>query len=190
MLALTDASGDVVERYDYDDYGAVTFLAADGTPLVDGGGLPVTSSPAGNVYCWGGLRLDAETGLHNDDGGDYLEPQTGRAVRGKVKTIRDMGGSGRPLPATIRGAAAVKIPSSIAIISTRNFRTATSRRAPTVSFHAISSKRILKRVTNRRRTSLARFTRAVGRNSTQLRINPGKQRGIDRAEQRSTPAAP
>ncbi len=91
VLALTDASGNVVERYDYDDYGAVAFLAADGTPLVDGGGLPVTSSPAGNVYCWGGLRLDAETGLHNNDGGDYLEPQTGRAVRGKVKSIKDMG---------------------------------------------------------------------------------------------------
>jgi len=47
------------------------------------------------VYCWGGLRLDAETGLHNDDGGGYFEPLAGRPVRGKVKNIKDMGGSHR-----------------------------------------------------------------------------------------------
>jgi hypothetical protein len=87
-LALTTTGGAVVERYDYDDYGAVTFLTSDGFPT------SATSSAYGNVYCWGSLRLDAETGLHNDDGGNYFEPQTGRAVRGKVKVIKDMGGSG------------------------------------------------------------------------------------------------
>jgi len=87
-LALTTTGGTVVERYDYDDYGAVTFLTSDGFPT------SATSSAYGNVYCWGGLRLDAETGLHNNDGGSYFEPQTGRAVRGKVKVIKDMGGSG------------------------------------------------------------------------------------------------
>jgi YD repeat-containing protein len=79
-LALTGAGGAVIERYDYDDYGAVTFLGANGAPLVGSDGLPVTSSPAGNVYCWGGLRLDAETGLQNDDGGSYLETTSGRYV--------------------------------------------------------------------------------------------------------------
>jgi len=79
-VALTDANGGVVERYEYDDYGAVTFLAADGTPLVDGGGLPVTASPVGNVYCWGGFRLDSETGLQNDDGSGYVETTSGRYV--------------------------------------------------------------------------------------------------------------
>jgi hypothetical protein len=63
----------------------VTFLTGDGTPT------SVTSSVVGNSYCWGGLRLDAETGLHNDDGGSYFDPQAGRAVRGKVKIVRDMG---------------------------------------------------------------------------------------------------
>jgi YD repeat-containing protein len=89
VLALTDQSGKLLERYDYDDYGAITFLTSEGVPS------GANSSTVGNVYCWGGLRLDSETGLQNDDGGGYLEPQTGRAVRGKVKTIKDMGGSGR-----------------------------------------------------------------------------------------------
>ncbi len=74
VLALTGANGAVMERYDYDDYGAVTFLTPDGTPT------SATSSAVGNPYCWGGLRLDAETGLQNDDGGVYFEPQTGRDV--------------------------------------------------------------------------------------------------------------
>jgi YD repeat-containing protein len=88
-LALTTTGSTVVERYDYDDYGAVTFLTSDGLPT------SATSSAYGNVYYWGGLRLDAETGLHNNDGGGYFEPQTGRAVRGKVKSIRDNGSMGR-----------------------------------------------------------------------------------------------
>lgn len=76
-LALTTTGGAVVERYDYDDYGAVTFLTSDGFPT------SATASAVGNVYCWGGLRLDAETGLHNNDGGGYFEPQTGRELMGK-----------------------------------------------------------------------------------------------------------
>jgi YD repeat-containing protein len=74
-VALTDESGAVVEGYDYDDYGAVTFLDSDGTPT------SATSSAFDNPYCWGGLRLDSETGLHNDDGGEYFEPQVARPGR-------------------------------------------------------------------------------------------------------------
>jgi YD repeat-containing protein len=74
-VALTDPSGAVVEGYDYDDYGAVTFLTSDGTPT------SATSSAFDNPYCWGGLRLDAETGLHNDDGGEYFESQVARPGR-------------------------------------------------------------------------------------------------------------
>ena len=85
VLALSGANGMVVERYDFDDYGAVTFLTSDGLATA------ATSSAVGNVYCWGGLRLDSETGLHNNDGGGFHEPLTGRAVRGKVKSIRDTG---------------------------------------------------------------------------------------------------
>lgn len=70
ILALTTTGGTVVERYDYDDYGAVTFLTSDGVAT------SATSSAVGNPYCWHGLRLEAETGLHNDDGGSYFEPQS------------------------------------------------------------------------------------------------------------------
>ena len=80
-VALTDASGAVVEGYDYDDYGAVTFLTSEGTPS------GTTSSAFGNPYCWGGLRLDAETGLHNNDGGVYFETQVGRALEGSTPSV-------------------------------------------------------------------------------------------------------
>jgi YD repeat-containing protein len=79
-VALTDANGAVVERYEYDDYGAVMFLAPDGTVMTGGDGLPVTASPAGNAYGWKGIRLDAETGLENDDSAGYFEPSSGRSL--------------------------------------------------------------------------------------------------------------
>ncbi len=85
VLALTDAGGNVLERYAYDDYGAVTFLTSDGTPT------GAAASAVGNPYCWGGLRLDSETGLQNDGGGGYYDPNTGRPVGETLKakiTIR------------------------------------------------------------------------------------------------------
>ena len=81
VLALTTTGGTVVERYDYDDYGAVRFLTSDGIAT------SATTSAVGNPYCWHGHRLDAETSLQNNDGGSYFEPQTGRAIRGKVKSV-------------------------------------------------------------------------------------------------------
>ena len=74
VLALSGANGVVAERYEYDDYGAVTFLTSDGVATT------ATSSAVGNVYCWGGLRLDSETGLHSDDGGGNYETQSGRCL--------------------------------------------------------------------------------------------------------------
>jgi len=76
-LALTATGSTVIERYDYDDYGAITFLTSAGYPNT------ATSSTVGNPNYWGGLRLDAETGLQNDNGGVYFEPQTGRELMGK-----------------------------------------------------------------------------------------------------------
>ena len=95
-LALTGANGAVVERYDYDDYGAVTFLTSDGFPT------SATSSAVGNPYCWGGLRLDAETGLQNDDGGGYFESQSGRPLRAML------GLSGSAVTAQKKSVTAVK----------------------------------------------------------------------------------
>ena len=82
VLALTDAGGNVLERYLYDDYGQPQFLAADGTPLVDGNGLPVTTSPAGNPYLFHGMFWDGEAALYHGHGGSgenpLYEPKTGR----------------------------------------------------------------------------------------------------------------
>ncbi len=109
-LALTTTNGAVVERYDYDDYGQPQFLGADGTPLVGGDGMPATASAAGNPFLFHGMEWDSETGLYLASkrfgmGGEtapecplgvYFDPQTGRAVRGKVKTVRNTG-NGRGL---------------------------------------------------------------------------------------------
>jgi YD repeat-containing protein len=76
LLALSGAGGSIVERCDYDDYGAVTFLTGDGVPS------GATASSVGNPYCWGGLRLDSETGLQNDDGGSSWDPASGRKIHG------------------------------------------------------------------------------------------------------------
>jgi len=84
VIALTDPSGNVLERYDYDDYGAVTFLTSDGAPT------SATSSSVGNFYCWRGLNLDAETGLQNDDAGEYFESQTGQSTIRQGISIRSV----------------------------------------------------------------------------------------------------
>jgi len=56
MLALTDAAGLVVERYDYGDFGAPMFFDATGTLQA--------GSAVGNDVLAAGLRWDAETGLY------------------------------------------------------------------------------------------------------------------------------
>jgi YD repeat-containing protein len=87
-LALSDDSGTVVERYAYDDYGQPQFLDANGSPLVDSTGQPVTVSPAGNPFLFHSLEWDGESGLLGDGGGDYFDPLTACAIRGKVKNIK------------------------------------------------------------------------------------------------------
>jgi YD repeat-containing protein len=81
VLALTDVIGNVLERYDYDAAGAPTFLVADGTTLVDGGGLPLTASAQGNPYLFRGMVWDGETGLYIEGTpktpGRYVDPKTG-----------------------------------------------------------------------------------------------------------------
>jgi RHS repeat-associated protein len=56
VAAVTDGSGAVVERYKYDAYGQVTFLAPDFTPL--------TSSAVGNNILFTGRHYDTETKLY------------------------------------------------------------------------------------------------------------------------------
>ena len=55
VTALTDAAGNVVERYKYEPYGAVKVLNADG--------IVKTTGFVGNPYTFTGQWLDGETGL-------------------------------------------------------------------------------------------------------------------------------
>ena len=68
MLALTDAAGRIVERYDYDDYGLPRFLDVKGDLLADANGQLLTESPAGNPFLFHGMEWDAKTGLYHDKG--------------------------------------------------------------------------------------------------------------------------
>ena len=61
VVALTDANALCVERYLYDDYGAVTFLTSDGLSNA------VSASVVGNPYLFRGMRYDAESALHLAD---------------------------------------------------------------------------------------------------------------------------
>jgi RHS repeat-associated protein len=54
VTELSDSSGDIVERYEYDVYGAVT--------IYDGGWITHTVSAAGNPYLFTGRRFDPESG--------------------------------------------------------------------------------------------------------------------------------
>ena len=54
--ALTDTSGAVVERYEYDDFGEPTFIDSSGNPFL--------LSLASNPYLFTGRRFDQETGLY------------------------------------------------------------------------------------------------------------------------------
>ena len=74
VLALTDAAGNVMERYDYDDYGRPHFLDAKGVPITDATGSPVTESPAGNPFLFHGMQWDAETGLYCGSGAKHQNP--------------------------------------------------------------------------------------------------------------------
>ena len=55
MTALTDTSGNVVERYAYTAYGKTTIL--------DGAGAQIATSAYNNPYTFTGRRFDSETGL-------------------------------------------------------------------------------------------------------------------------------
>ena len=74
-LALTDAAGNVVERFDYDDYGTPSFLTPDGLPAVGSDGLPLRAAASGNPYLFHGLEWDDEIGLHFAS--THFDPKTG-----------------------------------------------------------------------------------------------------------------
>jgi hypothetical protein len=89
VLALTDEAGNVLERYEYADYGAPTFLDSKGAPIL-AGGQPVHASPLGNPFLFHGMFWDSETGFYcaaskltKADAGRsrcavYMDPDTGQ----------------------------------------------------------------------------------------------------------------
>ena len=70
ITALTDASGTVVERYEYSPYGQVTVLDAGGTPVSG------NVSAYGWQYLFQGGRQDSATGLYIFEHRDY-NPSSG-----------------------------------------------------------------------------------------------------------------
>jgi YD repeat-containing protein len=71
-LALTDAVGTVIERYDYDDFGLPSFLTSEGEIIA------TNASPVGNPFLFHGLAWDAENKCYHQGSGSYFDPQTGR----------------------------------------------------------------------------------------------------------------
>jgi RHS repeat-associated protein len=80
VAALTDAGGNVVERYEYPSiYGKTVYENSAGTVLTDSLGNPVQHSSVGNPFTFQGRRFDEESGLlffRNR----YLDPEQGRFV--------------------------------------------------------------------------------------------------------------
>jgi phage tail-like protein len=78
VLALTDASGNVLERYEYDDYGAPQFLTSDGIAIA------TNASPVGNPFLFQGMEWDVTTALYCEGSkGEnplYESPNTARYI--------------------------------------------------------------------------------------------------------------
>ncbi len=70
-MAVTDETGAVVERYEYEDYGEPSFF--------DSTGGPITASAIGNPYLFTGRRYDTESGWYNS-GASYFDPIAGRFI--------------------------------------------------------------------------------------------------------------
>ena len=73
VTAVTDATGKVVDRYQYDPYGAITTLNPD---------FSTNPDPSGNVYIayyYQGLRFDGNSGRYNARNRDY-DPTVGAWV--------------------------------------------------------------------------------------------------------------
>ncbi len=56
VVLITDSSGQIAERYEYDAFGKAT--------IRDGGGDLLTNSAVGNRFLFTAREYDAETGLH------------------------------------------------------------------------------------------------------------------------------
>ncbi len=83
VLALTDGTGAIVERYEYDDFGVPRFLDSKGAPLT-ANGAAVTESPAGNPFLFRGMVFDGLTQLYRESPTRRpYSPHLGRALSGR-----------------------------------------------------------------------------------------------------------
>jgi len=71
VTAITDSAGNVVERYDYDDFGYPHFY--------NPAGIGITESAIKNPYLFNGQRWDSETGFYYYRNRCY-DPQIGRFI--------------------------------------------------------------------------------------------------------------
>jgi len=86
VVLVMDEAGNPLERYDYGDYGRPRFF----TPA----GVSIPQSAIGNPFLFGGMRLDASTGLY-DFRTRHLDPRAGRFVsRDTIGTWGDPGALG------------------------------------------------------------------------------------------------
>lgn len=86
VTAVTDAAGDVAERYDYEDYGK--------PQIMDPSGAPRESSALGNCVLFTGRRCDPESGLYYYRT-RYHDPRAGRfAERDKIGVWGDRSSAG------------------------------------------------------------------------------------------------
>jgi len=89
VVAVSDALGGVVERYEYGDYGEPVIL--------DGASAPRANSAIGNPYLFTGRRYDKETGLYYFRS-RYLDPKLGRFIsRDRLGTWGDAANMGNAL---------------------------------------------------------------------------------------------
>jgi RHS repeat-associated protein len=77
VMAVTDGAGQVVERYEYDDYGTPMVMDAAGNALALSDGTALTSSPIANPYLFTGRRYDPETAWYHYRT-RYMDPNAGR----------------------------------------------------------------------------------------------------------------
>jgi RHS repeat-associated protein len=86
VMAVTNANGLVVERYEYLDYGEPSFFDSSGSPIGD--------SAIGNPYLFTGRRYDPESGLYYYRT-RYLDPVAGRFTsRDTIGIWGDLGNLG------------------------------------------------------------------------------------------------
>jgi RHS repeat-associated protein len=96
VMVVSDDAGNVVERYDYDDYG---------DPLLfDGAGIPIAASTIGNPYLFNGRRYDPETGWYHYRN-RYLDPRAGRFTTRDPIGLRDNIVEKDPMGLVLRGTA-------------------------------------------------------------------------------------